>query len=229
MIPSPLSWGVRPQHGVSRIRRSVTEPSLPRRFWNDGGPLLVAPEAAVALWEGAEAPSAGRVVSAVSRWQDAGAPACDYDRACDVDSESAGALAVGESWAIVIGTAAAQSGQWLPGSDARTFYAVGIEAADDTAPERLRSLASAPAEWRTLRQRVAIGPDGLLLAHAASRLSEVRELPATASAPEDGATIGDGLRYPAPAGEYSVSVRDVATPAGEYLTFVRFSPVAAVA
>jgi hypothetical protein len=206
----------------------VTNSSSPRPFWNDGGPLLIVPQAAVALWDGAEAPSAGRVVDAASRWQDAGAPACDYDRACDVDPDSVGALEIGESWGIVLGTAAAQSAQWLPGSDARAFYAVGVEAADDTTPERLRSLASAPGEWRTLRERIAVGPEGLLLAHAASRPREVRELPATTSA-EDGAVIGDGLRFRAPAGEYSVSARDVITPAGEYLTFVRFSLVEPVA
>jgi hypothetical protein len=209
----------------------VAESHVPRPFWNDGGPLLIVPQALVAAWEGSDAPSAGRVVAARSRWSGSGA-ASDYDRACDVDSESAAALDVGESWGVVIGTAAAQSAQWLPRADEGAFYAVGIEAANDTAPDRLRALASAPGEWRVLRDRAAVGPEGLLLAHAASRPGEVRELPAMMPASEGeegGAVIGDGLRYPAPAGEYTVSARDVVTPDGEYLTFIRFSHVVAAA
>ena len=178
-------------------------------------------------------PSAGRVVTAASRWSGSGV-ATDYDRACDVDPESAAALDIGESWGIVLGTAAAQSAQWLPGGadDDGAIYAVGIESAYDTAPDRLRSLASAVpgGEWRVLRDRAAVGPEGLLLAHAASRPGEVRELTAwmpVSDGEEGGAVFGDGLRYPAPAGEYAVSARDVVTPAGEYLTFIRFGHVVA--
>jgi hypothetical protein len=212
----------------------VAASRVPRPFWNDGGPLLIVPQAAAASWEGSDAPSAGRVVAATARWGGAGAAASDYDRACDVDPESAAVLDVGESWGVVIGTAAAQSAQWLPpvGADERTFYAVGIESAYDTAPERLLALASAPGEWRVLRERAAVGPDGLLLAHAASRPGEVRELSAmmpAAAGEGGGAVIGDGLRYAAPAGEYAVSARDVVTPDGEYLTFIRFDPVVAAA
>lgn len=201
----------------------MTHPLDPRPFWNDGGPLLIAPQPALGLWEGTDAPGGGRVVTAASRWRDPGAPACDYDRACDVDPGSAGAVAIGDSWGVVIGTAAGQSAQWLPAGDAGTFYALGIEAADDTAPARLLALASTPGEWRVLRERAAVGPEGLLLTHAASRPADVRELSAVASARDDGAVIGDGLRYAAPAGEYAISVRDVVTLGGEYLTFIRFA------
>ena len=65
------------------------------------------------------------------------------------------------------------------------------------------------------------------MAHAASRLTEVRELDAFTAAEgdeTDGAVIGDGLRYPMVAGRYDVAACDVVTPAGEYLTFVRFAP-----
>ena len=212
----------------------MAESHVPRPFGNDGGPLLIVPQAAVASWEGSDVPSAGRVVTARSRCSGS-EDASDYDRACDVDPESAAALDIGESWGIVIGTAAAQSAQWLPGAadEEGVFYAVGIEAADDTAADRLRSLASAaPGEWRVLRDRAAAGPEGLLLAHAASRPGEVRELSAMMPASEGeegGAVIGDGLRYPAPAGEYTVSARDVVTPDGEYLTFIRFSHVVVAA
>ena len=208
----------------------MTHQLIPRPFWNDGGPLIIVPQAAIESWEGSDAPSGRRKVDAVFRWRDPDAPACDYDRACDVDPENAGALDIGGSWGIVIGTAAAQSAQWLPGSEPREFYAVGIEAADDTAPDRLRVLASTSAQWRILRERVAIGPEGLLLTHAASRLPEVRELPAMMAATDGkivAALIGDGLRHVVPSGEYSVSTRDVSTSGGEYLTFIRFTRASA--
>ena len=197
---------------------------------NDGGPLIIVPQAAVESWEGSDTPSGRRTVHAVFRWSDPDAPACDYDRACDVDPESAGALNIGDSWGVVIGTAAAQSAQWLPGSEPRQFYAVGIEAADDTAPDRLRALASSAADWRILLERVRIGPEGLLLTHAASRSAEVRELPALMPATDGkivAALIGDGLRHKVPGGEYNVSTQDVSTPGGEYLTFIRFTPAPA--
>jgi hypothetical protein len=203
----------------------MNDDSVPRPFWNDGGPLLIAPQAAVPWWEGGDPPSDGRVVHAEARASGHDV-ATDYDRACDIDPESAGALDVGESWGVVIGTAAAQSAFWLPGADPREFFAVGIEAADDTAPDRLRELAAAPGSWRVLRERLAVGPEGLLLAHAASRLTEVRERPATmpaAGGESEAALIGHGLRFAAPAGEYTVSARDVGTSSGEYLTFIRFA------
>lgn len=207
----------------------MSEPLTPRPFWNDGGPLLIAPEAAIALWEGTDAPSSGRVVEADFRWSAPDAPATDYDRACDSGAESAIALDVGPSWVVVLGTAAAQSARWLPGRAADEVYAVGIEAVDDAGPERLTELATAQpsAAWRPLLGSVAVGPAGLLMAHAASRLSDVRELGAFAASGNDegdAALIGDGLRYALAAGSYGVAVCDVATLAGEYLTFVRFAP-----
>jgi len=146
--------------------------SCPARSGNDGGPLLIAPQAAVAAWEGTDAPSNGRVVSAKFRWSNENDPASDYDRACDVDPQTAAAIDIGEHWGIIIGTAAAQSAHWLPGSDADEFYAVGIEAADDASPERLRALTSEATEWRLLRAQVSVATEGLLLAHAASRYDD---------------------------------------------------------
>jgi hypothetical protein len=202
---------------------------VPRSFWNDGGPLLIVPEAAIPHWEGTDAPSGGRVVAAESRWSAPDAPATDYDRACDGDPASATALQVGPAWGVVLGTAAAQSALWLRGRVADEVYAVGIEAVDDNRPERLLDLAAGrpPSVWQQLVADAAVGPDGLLMAHAASRLTEVRELSAliTDTGEEvQGAVIGDGLRFRLTAGRYTVATCDVATPAGEYLTFVRFAP-----
>jgi hypothetical protein len=50
---------------------------------SQGGPLLVVEESLLLLWEGADAPSEGRLVQAESRASPAGIPT-DYDRACDV-------------------------------------------------------------------------------------------------------------------------------------------------
>jgi hypothetical protein len=102
----------------------MIDDSVPRPFWNDGGPLLIAPQAAVRWWEGGDAPSDGRLVDAQARASGFDV-ATDYDRACDIDPESAGTLDVGESWSVVIGTAAAQSALWLPGADPREFLPWG--------------------------------------------------------------------------------------------------------
>ena len=202
---------------------------MPRPFWNDGGPVIIVPQAALQAWEGGDPPSEGRVVEARTRWDAATAPATDYDRACDVDPESAGLLEIGTSWGVVLGTAAAQTAHWLPGATPSQFYAVGIEAVDNASPERLRALASSAGDWQRLCERAPIGPEGLLLAHAACRLSEVTERSAMTAADEAeraGAVIGDGLRFELPGGEYAIDARDVTTEEGDYLTFVRFTSVA---
>lgn len=71
--------------------------------WVDsaGGPLLLAAEELVDAWLGINPPRDGRVVRAVFRWNEE-APACDYDRACDVD-DYLGAIEVGGGTAIVLG------------------------------------------------------------------------------------------------------------------------------
>ena len=66
--------------------------------------MLIAPQAAIAAWDGTD-PPLDRVVEARSRWGASDAAACDYDRACDVYPESAAAPSVGPSWGVVIGTA----------------------------------------------------------------------------------------------------------------------------
>ena len=201
--------------------------AFPRPFWNDGGPLLVLPQDAEAAWEGSDPPRDGCTVVAVSRAGNSNGVATDYDRACDIDPESPGTLDVGNSWGLVLGTAAAQSALCLPGNIPGEFYLVGIETADDSSPTRLRRLAATQpsAAWRPLRLQAPVGPNGLLLAHAACRPAEVRELPALdPPGTEDslGALIGDGLRYPAPPGTYTIRACDVQSAAGEYFTFVRF-------
>lgn len=69
------------------------------KFASDGGPLLVAPRSPSPLWEGSQAPTGGRALSAVSRTM--GDTATAYDRACDVD-EGAALLAAGAGWVIAI-------------------------------------------------------------------------------------------------------------------------------
>lgn len=53
-----------------------------RWFFNDGGPLIIVPEAAATAWEGGSESSHGRTVVAESRA--VGEVATDHDRACDL-------------------------------------------------------------------------------------------------------------------------------------------------
>ena len=202
-----------------------------RPFWNDGGPLLILPQASIPYWEGIDLPSHGRVVHAAFRWSAPDAAATDYDRACDAGADSVTKIDVGPSWGIVLGTAAAQSAQWLRLSGRDELFAVGIEALFGDDPERLPNLIeSVPATaWRSLLSQAEIGAEGLLLSHAADRPAEVRELPAFAVQGDgelEAALIGDGLRCSISAGIYTVSACDLATPEGEYLTFVQFASCA---
>ena len=59
-----------------------------------GGPLLALRPDCLPLWEGIDPPSEGRRVEASFRWENASAPATDYDRACDVEGY-AGVIQVG--------------------------------------------------------------------------------------------------------------------------------------
>lgn len=197
---------------------------VPRRFANDGGPLLVVAEDVVRVWEGTQLPSGGRVVAAAFRWNEPDLPACDYDLACDVN-ELAAVIDVFGSWALVFGEA--QSAVWLTGASEREFHAVGIEHLDDERPELLRELAAEPVAWRELRARVRVGPAGLLLAHAGGVLAETNELPAFGAADTDvrPAAIGDGLRHRVPAGDYRVSMRHAVRAELASVTLVRFARV----
>ena len=213
-------------HNVAQMTASL----IPRPFWNDGGPLLILPPEAARAWEGGDEPSGGRVVTAHFRATEAAAPATDYDRACDAP-DTATVIAIGDSWGIVLGTAAAQSAQWLPGWQQDAFYVLGIEALYDASQDRLRRLIDAqlPSSWRTLLAAVEVGAGGLLLMHAADRPTEIREHSALRDVePSDapGAVIGEGLRFSASPGTYEIAACDVVTPEEEHLTFVRFRCIA---
>jgi hypothetical protein len=65
----------------------------------------------------------------------------------------------------------------------------------------------------------------VLLADAACRLAEVKELSALATPQEaarKGAVIGEALRFAAPEGFYRVEACEIARGKTEVLTFVRF-------
>jgi hypothetical protein len=67
----------------------------------DGGPLILLPQRALHEWSGIETPP-DRVIEARFRWGGPGSPACDYDRACDID-DYLGTIAVGRDEALVLG------------------------------------------------------------------------------------------------------------------------------
>ena len=79
-------------------------------FCWDGGTDIILPEHLLSAWEGSEAPSNGRVVTATFQW-DRHAPATDYDRACSVEASIA-PIPVGDGTGIVIRDAPLLT--WIP-------------------------------------------------------------------------------------------------------------------
>lgn len=69
-----------------------------------GGPLMLLAEQNAEDWGGIFRPSGSRVAEADFRWGEPGAPAADYDRACDV-RDYVGRIQVGPVWALVFGDA----------------------------------------------------------------------------------------------------------------------------
>lgn len=69
---------------------------------SDGGPLLLVPSECLSSWGGICPPTDGRQIEATFRWDGADSPACDYDRACDVDDYLA-LLDIGAGQGLVLG------------------------------------------------------------------------------------------------------------------------------
>jgi hypothetical protein len=190
-----------------------------RQFANDGGPLIVLPREAASFWEGSAPPSNGRVIEARFRWND-DAFATDYDRACDVE-EWAAILEVGLSWGLVLGGEDTADG-WLQPNAPDTLALVRTAWSDLLSDEEIPKLYEALAEqrWKRLHSGLLITHGDLLLMHAASTGSEVREKEADNPSL---VTIGDAMPYHARPGLYSVDLCEVIEPEIIDCVFIRFS------
>jgi len=183
----------------------------------------VAPRSPASLWEGSEIPSAGRVVSAISRTVHA--VATDYDRACEID-DGAALLDAGPGWVIVLNSEVA-SAAWIPLGDEPAAAAVvaAIGGSDASLSDIYASLAN--GEWTALTDALEIGPGGVFLMHAAGIPGTETEYPFSEDASGKYAVIGDAIVYPLPPGRYRAEMlthlkRRTATTLGEYVVLVRF-------
>ena len=126
-------------------------------FANDGGPLLLLPRSPAAFWEGSEVPSAGRVVSAVTRTVQT--VATDYDRACDVD-DGAALLHAGTGWVIALNSEVAGAA-WIPlGNKPAVAAVVGAGGGGDASLADIYASLAA-GEWTTLMDALEIGEGGV--------------------------------------------------------------------
>lgn len=192
-------------------------PLRPRTFWNDGGSLVILTHEALDAWQGTDLQSLIYGDSSGSS---------DYDRVGCVDGRGVEGFRVGSGWGVALGALVSQSAMWLPSADPRLFYAAGFEWVEDMQPERLLAIAESIDGWKPVVGPIHVGPDGLLLAHAASTMTEVTELSgmvaADAADRDVPAEIGNGLRFLPPAGDYSVAASHVHTDAGDSLLLIRF-------
>lgn len=98
---------------LQSVQDVIMEDAAPHLRWieSNGGPLLLASKELLPFWEGADPPGNGRTVEATFRWQGIGAPATDYDRACDIDS-FIGQIPVGPGKALVLGDEPLPTAWW---------------------------------------------------------------------------------------------------------------------
>lgn len=175
-------------------------------FMNDGGPLLVLPDALRAAWTGSP---------------DEDALAGDYGRACaNDDGESVAVLAVGEGLAVVVGT---PNARWIV-DDASAQFVLdgGITGEDGTDELLLRELPDLDeAGWTPLLDAWEI--DGnLVLFHAACSGTEVDPL---AARDKPWIAIGDASSVPVRPGRYVVAWRLVTLSDETRHVLCRWQPV----
>jgi hypothetical protein len=189
----------------------------PRIFWNDGGSLVILTHQALGEWQGTDLQSLIEGDSSGSS---------DYDLVGCIDARGVEGFRVGSGWAVALGSQVSQSAMWLPSENPRLFYVAGLEWAADLQPERLLAIAESVDGWKPVLGLIEVGPSGLLLAHAASTMTDVAELSAMiapdAADSDIPAEIGGGLRFLPRVGNYSVAARHVWTDVGDSLLLVRF-------
>jgi hypothetical protein len=131
---------------------------------SNGGPLLLLPNRLLEAWEGTDEPEPYRGIEAKARWN-AGGPATDYDRACDV-TDLVGTVPVGAGEGLVLGDEPLATA-WWPLSDPASGILVRWEyAADDAAVAGWLRRIPKQLQWKA-GVRFAFNDDGLVLFDAA--------------------------------------------------------------
>lgn len=164
--------------------------------------MILLPREALPFWEGNDPPSDGRVIEAVSRWDDQEA-ATDFDRACDVMAW-AEVLPVGtDSWGLVLPEDAGGIA-WLTVDDVTDTFAIvqGVSFETDTQASYQSAWSEAiedPAGWTPLQGHLTVRNGDLLLMPTATRGDEVREV-----AWNRIAQVGSAQLVQVPGGTYSL-------------------------
>ncbi len=141
-------------------------------FANDGGPLIVLPRELLRYWHGSDGNPEGSPFG-----DDVDQPAGDdYARACDT-AYPAALVKVGPGVGLVLGAHEhAYPVQWLKLPEERGIYLVGWHyGGRDSRPRLVDHLRASKPSWRRFRRRVRLTNGDLVLLHAASSGTEVRE------------------------------------------------------
>jgi len=189
---------------------------------SEGGPLLLVPGECFSSWGGICPPTDGRQIEATFRWDGADSPACDYDRACDVDGYLA-LLEIGTGQGLVLG-GDPMSTAWWPrvapdgtGADRggiliRWFYA-NSEADVIEAVERVPEAA-----WVDDGLTLVVGQAPLYLMDSGSPGGEL-------GAFEKLGIHEDHLKIHLPAGRYALATAIVESDAHTSLVLHRLKPI----
>ena len=173
---------------------------------SEGGPLLLLAAPLLAHWEGVAPPTAGRAVTATFRALGPGAPATDYDRACDV-SDELGLVEVGPGYGLVLGDEPAATTWWpLPAGGVLVRW----HQAESEAAVLAALRAALPDGLGSPTHRFSVTAAPLLLFDAA--------LPGSEAQP------GAHLWLSVPVGEYTVTTADYQPDRATILTLHRFAP-----
>jgi immunity protein 21 of polymorphic toxin system len=188
---------------------------------SNGGPLLLVPGEYLSSWGGVCPPTDGRRIEATFRWDGPDSPACDYDRACDVDGYLA-LLEIGAGQGLVLG-GDPMSTAWWPitfgdslvnggGILIRWFYAnsdADVMAAVERVPE---------AAWVDDGLALVVGQAPLYLMDSTSPGGELGQL-------DKLGTGDDHLTIDLPAGCYALATAIVEPVPHTSLVLHRLKPV----
>lgn len=124
---------------------------------------ILLPESLAAAWEGTKSPADGRVIDAKFR-SEPGKPACDYDRACDIEAVIA-PIPVGSGTGLVISNAPLITWVPQPNGGCLVVALAWGELSDDLA---LQAVAATPSEAFGTPSFIFDSPDSCLVLFAAA-------------------------------------------------------------